>query len=195
MGLSFFSQWTELPLHRGFNSWPPDLELGALTKWLASRMLVCVSAGFTLPRVYKTKLMSKRIVLTRKHFFITLLQGPTLNSAHIGDAAANYLWSKKMHTDSLASMLFPSFMLFLTPMLLKVFLLLVSPTIASWRPSISILLQADHLQVRLQYFVHLRIWVDWSSRILSWVCNTYDPVKLVYCFAIQQRIAITWKLK
>ncbi len=32
------------------NSCPPDLELGALTKWLASRMLVCVSAGFSITR-------------------------------------------------------------------------------------------------------------------------------------------------
>jgi len=29
------------------NSCPPDLEFGALTKWLASRMLVWVSAGFS----------------------------------------------------------------------------------------------------------------------------------------------------
>jgi hypothetical protein len=36
-GLSTFSQCTKFLPHRGFHSCPPDLELGALTKWLASR--------------------------------------------------------------------------------------------------------------------------------------------------------------
>ncbi len=34
------------------NSRPPDLELGALTKWLASRMLVWVLAGFSTTFVF-----------------------------------------------------------------------------------------------------------------------------------------------
>jgi hypothetical protein len=36
-------------------SCPPDLELGAITQWLASRMLVCVSAG--LATIYITYLL------------------------------------------------------------------------------------------------------------------------------------------
>jgi hypothetical protein len=32
-----FSRCTKFMPHRGFHSGPPDLDLGALTKWLASR--------------------------------------------------------------------------------------------------------------------------------------------------------------
>ncbi len=43
------------------NSCPPDKELGALTKWLACRMLVWVSAGFSTrffkPRCYNNDYM------------------------------------------------------------------------------------------------------------------------------------------
>ncbi len=45
--LSTFSQCTELRCIGDSSSYPPDLELGALTKWLASRMLVWVSAEFS----------------------------------------------------------------------------------------------------------------------------------------------------
>jgi hypothetical protein len=48
-GLSTFSQYTEFPPHRGFKlTSSTDLELGALTKWLDSWMLVRVSAGVSI---------------------------------------------------------------------------------------------------------------------------------------------------
>ncbi len=53
-GLSTFCQCTEFPPQGDSNSCPPDMELGALTKWLASRMLVwVVSAGFSTILIYK----------------------------------------------------------------------------------------------------------------------------------------------
>jgi hypothetical protein len=44
---SMFSKNRVHVLSGDSNSSPPDQELGALTKWLASRMLVWASAGFT----------------------------------------------------------------------------------------------------------------------------------------------------
>ncbi len=72
------------------------------------------------------------------------------------------------HGNISASMLLPSSMLLLAPCCWKCFCYCWTYTIAGWRPSISTLLQADHLQVCLQYFVHLRIWVDCSSQVLPW---------------------------
>ncbi len=59
---------------------PPDLELGALTKWLASRMLIWVSAGFSTKPLFHTlqARLYKQDLKVHKHeiFLNTFLQKP-----------------------------------------------------------------------------------------------------------------------